>query len=74
MHQAVIERRDNNEIHSYIGIREGPFKLGYNRHMYNNTFRRARHKNSTSLSKYIWNLKDNNIESNFHKVENHKTM
>ena len=48
-YQAVVERQDN-ETQSYIGITEGPFKLRYNNH---NTFRKAKHKNSTSLSKYI---------------------
>ena len=37
-------------------------KLRYNRHMYNNTFQQNKHKNSTSLSKCIWDLKDNNIK------------
>ena len=60
VYQAVIERQDNKEIQSYIGITEGPFKLRYNNH--NNTFRKAKHKNSTSLSKYIWDLKDNYIK------------
>ena len=60
VYQAVIERQDNKEIQSYIGITEGPFKLRYNNHNY--TFRKAKHKNSTSLSKYIWDLKDNDIK------------
>ena len=37
-----------------------PFQLRYNN--YNNTFRKAKHKNSISLSKHIWDLKDNNIK------------
>ena len=59
VYQAVVERQDN-ETQSYIGITEGRFKLRYNNH--NITFRKAKHKNSTSLSKYIWGLKDKNIK------------
>ena len=60
VYQAVIERQDNKEIQSYIGITEGPFKFRLNND--NNTFRKAKNKNSTSLSKYIWDLKDNDIK------------
>ena len=70
VYQAVVERQDNNETQSYIGIIEGPFKLRYNNH--NNTFRKAKHKNSTSLSTYIWDLKDKNIKFSVYKMENHK--
>ena len=52
---------------------KGPFKLRYNNH--NNTFRKAKHKNSTFLSKYIWDLKDNDIDPILHKMaESHKTV
>ena len=60
VYQAVVERQDNKKIQSYIRITEGPFKLRYDNH--NNTFRKAKHKNSTSLNKYIWDLKDNDIK------------
>ena len=51
VYQAVVERQDNKEQQSYIGLKEGPFKLRYNNH--NNTFRKEKHRNSTSLSKYM---------------------
>ena len=60
VYQAVVERQDNKEQQSYIGLTEGPFKMRYNNH--NNTFRKEKHRNSTSLSKYIWSLKDDNIQ------------
>ena len=61
IYQAVVERHDNNGQQNHcIELTEGPFKVRYNNH--NNTFRKEKHRNSTSLSKYIWNLKDNNIQ------------
>ena len=38
VYQAVVERQDNKEQQSYIGLTEGPFKMRYNNH--NNTFRK----------------------------------
>ena len=60
VHQAVVERQDNKKQQSYIGLTEGPFKMRYNNHNY--TFRKEKHRNSTSLSKYIWSLKNDNIQ------------
>ena len=45
VYQAVhVERQDNKEQQSYIGLTEGPFKMRYNNH--NNTFRKEKHRNS----------------------------
>ena len=56
VYQATIEREDNAEEKAYIGITEGEFKSRYHNHT--NSFRNPKHKNRTSLSIYIWNLKD----------------
>ena len=43
----------------YIGLTEKSFKTRFNSHM--QSMRNAKYKNSTSLSTYVWNLKDNGI-------------
>ena len=53
-------RKDNNTTETYIGLKENDFKTRYRNHTA--SFRHARHRNSTELSKHIWTLKDNNIE------------
>ena len=54
--------RCNNETKFYIGSTEGSFKIRYNTHTL--SFRNSKYKNSTELSKHIWQLKDNNIDYN----------
>lgn len=46
---------------SYIGLTEKDFKTRYNGH--NQSFTNHKYKNSTTLSTYIWELKDQNIEA-----------
>ena len=43
-----------------IGLTENDFKTRYRNHTA--SFRHAKHRNSTELSKHIWTLKDNNID------------
>ena len=50
----------NNTTETYIGLTENDFKTRYRNHTA--SFRHAKHRNSTELSKHIWTLKDNNIE------------
>ena len=45
---------------TYIGLTENDFKTRYRNHTA--SFRLAKHRNSTELSKHIWTLKDNNID------------
>ena len=52
------EVTSNNQKMTYIGLTEPPFKLRYNNHL--QSFRHERYKNSTELSKFIWNLKQQN--------------
>ena len=42
---------------TYIGLTENNFKTRYSDHIA--SFRHAKHRNSTKLSKHIWTLKDN---------------
>jgi hypothetical protein len=60
VYQATVTREDNQQKETYVGHTAGPFKVRY----YNHTcsFRNPEHKHSTELSKYIWQLKQSNIE------------
>ena len=60
IYQATVTRKDNNTTETYIGLTENDFKTRYRNHIA--SFRHAKHRNSTELSKHIWTLKDNNIE------------
>ena len=60
IYQAIIKRKDNNTSEMYIGLTENDFKTRYRNHTA--SFRHAKHRNSTELSKHIWTLKDSNID------------
>ena len=60
IYQATVTCKDNNTTETYIGLTEKDFKTKYRNHIA--SFRHAKHKNSTELSRHIWTLKDNNIE------------
>ena len=68
IYQATVTRKDHNTTETYIGLTENDFKTRYRNHT--TSFRHAKHRNSTELSKHIWNLKDNNIE---HFISDYKT-
>ena len=60
IYQAAVTRKDNNKKDTYIGLTENNFKTRYRNHTA--SFRHAKLRNSTELSKYIWTLKDNCID------------
>ena len=60
IYQATVTRKDNNKEDTYIGLTENAFKTRYRNHTA--SFRNAKQRNSTELSKHIWTLKDNNID------------
>ena len=60
IYQATVKRNDNNATETYIGLTENDFKTRFRNHT--SSFRHAKHRNSTELSKHIWTLKDNNID------------
>ena len=60
VYQATVTRNDNNTAETYIGLTENDFKTRYRNHTA--SFRHTRLRNSTELSKHIWNLKDSNID------------
>ena len=60
VYQATVTRKDNQQKETYVGLTEGPFKTRYNNHT--SSFRNEKHKHSTELSKYIWQLKQSSVE------------
>ena len=60
VYQATVTRNDNNTSETYIGLTETGFKTRHRNHIA--SFRHAKHKNSTELSKHIWTLKNDNID------------
>ena len=59
IYQATVKRDDTNETETYIGLTENTFKVRYNNHT--SSFRNANKKHATELNKYIWQLKDLNV-------------
>ena len=62
MHNALADRLDTNNTKHYYGTCEKNFKERYNNHKA--SFRDKNKEKNTELSKYIWELKDNNIQRN----------
>ena len=54
-----MTRHDNNKEESYIGLTDNTFKTRYNGHT--SSFQNEQYRNATTLSNYIWTLKDKNI-------------
>ena len=55
VYSATITAED--EISTYIGMTEGPFKTRYSNHK--SSFRLPQYRNATKLSEAVWTLKDN---------------
>jgi hypothetical protein len=60
IYQATVTRQDNGPTETYIGLCETDFKTRYRNHKTSLTHNSKR--NSTELSKHIWDLKDKNIQ------------
>ena len=59
VYQAVVEREDG-VTDSYIGLTENSFKDRWTKHK--SSFRTRNPKNASGLSRYIWNLDDQNVK------------
>ena len=57
IYQATVEAANKKE--TYIGLSAPPFKTRYGGHK--GSFKHEKRKKETTLSKYIWELKDENI-------------
>jgi hypothetical protein len=60
IYQATVTTSESKE--TYIGLTKNTFKERYNGHK--TTFKNANKRNNTELSKYIWNLKDQQKDYN----------
>ena len=58
----VTTNNTDNSKKSYIGISETEFKSRFRNHQ--KSFNHRKYSKDTELSKYIWDLKDNNIDFN----------
>ncbi len=59
--QSVIYEatlKTSSDVHTYIGLTEGPFKTRYNGHK--QTFRHEKYRSGSEISKKVWELKDMN--------------
>ena len=59
IYRANVENYTNDEKKFYYGVSETPFKERFRNHK--RDFNHDRYRNSTELSKYIWQLNDLNI-------------
>ena len=59
VYRANVENDTNDEKKFYYGVAETPFKERFRNHK--RDFNHVRYRNTTELSKYIWQLKDLNI-------------
>ena len=60
VYQATVTEQDSGKEETHTGITGNQFKTRFNNH--NSTFRHSSKRNNTSLSNYIWTLKDKQIE------------
>ncbi|GFR84580.1 inositol hexakisphosphate and diphosphoinositol-pentakisphosphate kinase 2 [Elysia marginata] len=58
IYQAIVEEKETKTTETYIGLTQNTFKTRYNLHL--STFRLSHKRKSTSLSDYIWKIKDRN--------------
>ena len=57
IYKAEVKNNKNEDTKIYIGLSENSFKERYRNHT--KSFRHDKYKNETVLSKYIWDLKEN---------------
>ena len=59
VYRADVKNVTNDEKKFYLGVTETPFKERFGNHT--RDYKHPKYRNSTELSKYIWELKDANI-------------
>ena len=60
IYQATVTNKNDVSKETYIGLTKNEFKERFNGHK--PTFENVSKRNSTELSKHVWNLKDKNID------------
>ena len=61
VYRADVKNLTNDEKRFYLGVTETPFKERFGNHT--RDFKHPKYRNSTELSKYVWELKDDHISS-----------
>jgi hypothetical protein len=64
VYQAIVSRPDKTETEKYVGLCDTTFKARLANHTA--SFKHSEKRGSSMLSKYIWNLKDSQIQ---HSIE-----
>ena len=59
IYQATVTRADTQQQETYIGLSEPTFKLRFANHI--SSFKHQQKAKATTLSSYIWDLKNENI-------------
>ena len=59
VYQAKVEREDTGKTETYTRLTGGTFKSRFNKHM--SDFRNQKYETATTLSKYIWELRKENV-------------
>ena len=62
VYRATVTELDSNKKETYIGLTENTFKFRYTQHK--TTFQHHHLRKSTTLSDFIWTLKEKNVEYN----------
>ena len=62
VYQATVTTDDNRPSQTYVGLTENTFKTRFNNHKA--SFNSYQKRNSTELSKYVWDLKRENVYQN----------
>ena len=65
LHECIAYQANvitNNQCKEYFGTAEGEFKLRYNNHTM--SFRHKKRVSDTELCKYLWKLKEENVDYN----------
>ena len=60
VYQATVTTNDNKPDQTYVGLTANTFKTRFTNHKA--SFTSAKKKHSTELSKYIWQIKEKNID------------
>ena len=60
VYKATVEQKPSKKQDTYIGITENKFKTRYNQHT--SSFRLNHKKSATTLSEFIWKLKESKTE------------
>ena len=56
VYKATVKTEDQSKTRDYIGMAETDFKMRFYNH--EASFRNNHHRNKTTLSQYVWKLKD----------------